>query len=151
MYTLQGKIWLTRHVRFPHQSTYAQRTLPTGSPRTWQPFTSHRQLWMYPTAPEKKVSWHNPHHVGWSVHVSVPSFSPKPTNEVVALSQASVNDKLLGLLDSYHQHAISMFNTFSRGLIHRSLTDIGRGYNLTGANLPHHSPTFPTDGPTLST
>jgi hypothetical protein len=45
MYTLQRKIRSTRHIRFPHQSTYAQRTLPTGGPRTWQSSTSHRQSW----------------------------------------------------------------------------------------------------------
>jgi hypothetical protein len=45
MYTLQGKTRLTRHVRFPHQSTYAWRTLPTGGSCTWQPSTSHRQSW----------------------------------------------------------------------------------------------------------
>jgi hypothetical protein len=45
MYTLQGKIRSTRHVRFPHLSTYARRTLPVGGPRTWQPSTSHRQGW----------------------------------------------------------------------------------------------------------
>jgi hypothetical protein len=45
MYTLQGKTRPTRHVRFPHQSTYAWRTLPAGGPRTWQPSTSRRQSW----------------------------------------------------------------------------------------------------------
>jgi hypothetical protein len=45
MYTLQGKTWPTRHVRFSHQSTYVRRTLPTGGPRTWQPSTSRRQSW----------------------------------------------------------------------------------------------------------
>jgi hypothetical protein len=45
MYTLQGKTWPTWHVRFPHQSTYARRTLPTGSSCTWQPSTSRRQSW----------------------------------------------------------------------------------------------------------
>jgi hypothetical protein len=38
-----------------------------------------------------------------------------PTNEAVGLSHASVDDKLLGLLGPYHQHAIGMFNTCSRG------------------------------------
>jgi hypothetical protein len=34
---------------------------------------------------------------------------------------------------------------FSQGPTHRSLTDIGGGYNLGGAGLPHtHSLTFPT-------
>jgi hypothetical protein len=92
------------------------------------------------TAPEKKGSWHNPQHVGWPIRGSVPSFSAKSTNEAVTLSQASVDDKLLGLLSLYHQHAIGTFNTCSRGPTHRSLTDIGGGYNLGGADLPHHTP-----------
>jgi hypothetical protein len=50
------------------------------------------------TAPEKNGSWHNPQHTGWPIRGSVPSFSPKPTNEVVDLSQAFVDDKLLDLL-----------------------------------------------------
>jgi hypothetical protein len=45
MYTLQGKTWPTWHVCFPRQFTYARRTLPTGGPRTWWSFTSHRQSW----------------------------------------------------------------------------------------------------------
>jgi hypothetical protein len=53
MYTLQGKTWPTRHVRFPPQSTYARRTLPTGGPRTWQPSTSHRQSWTESLLPRK--------------------------------------------------------------------------------------------------
>jgi hypothetical protein len=43
MYTLQGKTWPTQHVRFPRQSMYTRRTLPTGGPRMWQPFMSHQQ------------------------------------------------------------------------------------------------------------
>jgi hypothetical protein len=46
MYILQGKTRPTRHVRLPHQSTYARHTLPAGGPHTWQPSTSHRQSWM---------------------------------------------------------------------------------------------------------
>jgi hypothetical protein len=45
MYTLQGKTRPTQHVRFTRQSTYARHTLPAGSPRTWQPFTSHWYSW----------------------------------------------------------------------------------------------------------
>jgi hypothetical protein len=45
MYTMQGKTRPTWHVRFPHQFTYARRTLPAGGHRTWQPFTSRRQSW----------------------------------------------------------------------------------------------------------
>jgi hypothetical protein len=88
------------------------------------------------------------------------SFSPNTTIEAVRLTQASVISRLLGLLDSYHQHAISTFNTCSRGPIHWSLTDTGgwAGYNLGGAGLSHHTarpfqPTvlrFPLKGPARS-
>jgi hypothetical protein len=40
-----------------------------------------------------------------------------PTNEAVGLSQASVDDKLLGLLGPYHQHAIGMLNTVAEQTI----------------------------------
>jgi hypothetical protein len=29
--------------------------------------------------------WHNPQHVGWLIHESVPSFSPKPTIKAVGV------------------------------------------------------------------
>jgi hypothetical protein len=51
------------------------------------------------------------------------------TKEVVGLIQASVDNRLLGLSDSYHRHAIDTFNTCSRGPTHRSLTDTVGGYN----------------------
>jgi hypothetical protein len=137
MYTQQGKTRPIQHVCFPCQSTYARHTLPAGSPRTWQPFTSHRQIWMDPTTPKKKGSRHNPQHTSEPIHESVPSFSPKPTSEAVDLSQASVDDKLLGLLCPYHQHTIGTFNTCSWGSTHRSLTDTGGGYNLGGADFSH--------------
>jgi hypothetical protein len=37
------------------------------------------------------------------------------------------------------RHAIGMFNTYSRGPNYRSLTNIGEGYNLRGADFPHHT------------
>jgi hypothetical protein len=98
---------------------------------------------MDPTAPEKKGSRQNPQHTGWLIRGSVPSFSPKSANEAVDLSQTSVDDKLLGLLGPYHQHAIDTFDTCSRGPTHRSLTDTGRGYNLIGASLPTPLPDLP--------
>jgi hypothetical protein len=55
MYTLQGKTWPTRHVRFPRQPMYARCTLPVGGPRTWQPFTSHQQSWAGPLLSKKKA------------------------------------------------------------------------------------------------
>jgi hypothetical protein len=76
---------------------------------------------------------------------SVPSFSPEPANEARGISQAPVDDQLLGLPGSYYRYVIGTFNTCSCGLTHRSLTDTGGGYNLGGADLPYtHSPAFPT-------
>jgi hypothetical protein len=46
----------------------------------------------------------------------------------------------IDLLGPYLQHAISIFNTCSRGPTHQSLTDTGGGYNLEGVGFPHHSP-----------
>jgi hypothetical protein len=60
-------------------------------------------------------------------------------------SQASINNRLLGLPGPYHQYVIGTFNTCSQGPTKRSLTDTGGGYNLEGADSPHtHSLTFPT-------
>jgi hypothetical protein len=98
---------------------------------------SRQQIWMDPTAPEKKCSWHNPQHAGWPIHGSVPRFSPKPTNEAVDLSQASVDGKLIGLPGPYHHDAIGTFNTCLRGPTHRSLTNTGAGYSFRGADFSH--------------
>jgi hypothetical protein len=51
------------------------------------------------------------------------------TKEVVGLSQASVNSRVLVLPGPYHRHMISTFNTCSWGPTHQSLTDTGGGYN----------------------
>jgi hypothetical protein len=77
---------------------------------------------------------------GWVARGTRLSFSPNTTIETVGLSQSSVDGRLLGLLGSYKQHVISTFNTCSWGATHRSLIDTGRGYNLGGAKLPHHTP-----------
>jgi hypothetical protein len=95
---------------------------------------------MDPTAPEKKGSRHNLQHVGRSICGSVPSFSHKPTNEAVILSQTSVDNELLGLLGTCHQHAIGTFNTCSRGSTHQSLIDTGGGHSLEGADFSHTTP-----------
>jgi hypothetical protein len=81
------------------------------------------------TAPEKNGSRHNPHHAGWLIRGSVPSFSPRTAKEAVEKSQAPVDNWLLGLQGPYHRHAIGTFNTCSRTPIHRSLTDTCEGYN----------------------
>jgi hypothetical protein len=140
MYTLQGKTRPTRYVRFPHQSTYARRTLPAGGPRTWQHFLSRRQSGVDPLLPRKRapdiiLSTPADRSVG-PYPASLPSQPMKQWGQ----SQASISGRLLGLLGSYHQHAIGTFNTCSRGPTHQSLTDTGGGYNLEGASFPHTTP-----------
>jgi hypothetical protein len=54
---------------------------------------------------------------------------PHSTKEVVSLRQASVDSKLLGLRGPHLWHVIGMFNTWSWGPTHQSLTDTGGGYN----------------------
>jgi hypothetical protein len=93
-----------------------------------------------PLLPRKKSYRYNPQHDGWPIHGFVPSFSPKPTNKAVDLSQASVDDKLLGLLGPYHQHAIGTFNTCSWVPTTRSLTGTGGGYHIETPESPQHSP-----------
>jgi hypothetical protein len=64
----------------------------------------------------------------------------------------------IALLGPYLQHVISTFNTCSRGPTYRSLTNTSGGYNLGGADLPHHTPWpsqamvfhFPPKGPAWS-
>jgi hypothetical protein len=137
MYILQEKTRPTWH------------TLPTLSPRmvqdhtylTWStysnPFAKSSTELSSVTAPEKKDSWHNPQHVGWPIHGSIPSFSPESTNEAVGVKPSICWRRLLVLPDSYHRHAIGAFNTYSRGPTYRSLTDTGGGYNVGDVGLPH--------------
>jgi hypothetical protein len=130
MYTLQGKIRPTRHIRLSHKSTYARRTLPANSPHTWQPFARRRQIWTDPTAHEKKGSRHNPHHA----QLTDPRVRTQLLSRASQWSRghkaSSHDDKLLGLSDTYHWHAIGTFNTCSRGPTRRSLTDTGRATTL---------------------
>jgi hypothetical protein len=136
MYTLQGKTRPICYVRFPRQSPYVA--------------TFHESLTELsrPTAPEKKGSRHNPQRTAdrstGPYLASLPSQPMKQWGQ----RQASINDRLLGLLSPYHPYAIGTFNTYSRGPTERYLTDTGGGYNLGGAGLPHtHYSTFPTSCP----
>jgi hypothetical protein len=144
MYTLQGRTRSTRHVRFPCQSMYAQRTLPTGGPHTWQPFTSHRQSWTESLQPRKRAPDTIPSTPAdrstGPYSVSLPSQPMKQWRKSNIQQQQATR-----FIGPYHRHAIGAFNTCSWGPTERSLTDTGGGYKLEGADLSHtHSPTFPT-------
>jgi hypothetical protein len=102
--------------------------------------TFHKSLWgrngpLYPEEilvpsdrPARPSSW-VPHSSSLFVSLRV---EEKMFGQVVT--------KLLSLLGPYHQHAINTFNTCSWVPTTRSLTDTDRGYNLGGADFPHHSP-----------
>jgi hypothetical protein len=148
MYTLQGKTWPTRHVRFPRQSTYAQRTLTASGPCTWQPLMSHQKGWTDALLPRKSAP-DSTSQPGWVVRGTRLSFSPNTAIEAVRLSQAPVGSRLLGLLCPYHRHAISTFNTCSWVPTPRSLTDAGGGYHIENLRIATTlSPSFPSEGST---
>jgi hypothetical protein len=118
---------------------------------TWSTYSnlsySRQQIWTDPLHPRRRVpdTIYSTTTI-WSTGpypASLPQ-QPKSSGE----KSTPVDNRLLGLPDSYHWHAIGTFNTCSRGPTERSLIDTGRGYNLGGAGLPHtHSPTFPTSCP----
>jgi hypothetical protein len=53
------------------------------------------------TASEKKGSEHNTQHDDWSMHRTVPSFSPELAIETVEIKPPSVDVRLLDLLGPY--------------------------------------------------
>jgi hypothetical protein len=145
----RGKTRPTRHVCFPRQSTYARRTLRAGGPRTWQPFMSRRQSWAGTLLPKRRA----PDTIlsapaDWSVGPYTASLLSQPMKQW-GQSQASINDRLLGLLGPDHQHAIGTFNTCSRVPTPQSLTDIGGCYHKENPEIATaHSSPFPSEGST---
>jgi hypothetical protein len=140
MYTLQGKTRPTH------------RTLPTIGPRmvldhmylTWSTYSnlsrSRQQSWAGPLLPRKSAL--DPIHsttVDRSIGPYLVSLPSKPMKQW-GQSQPTVDGWLLGLPGPYLRNAIGTFNTCSRELTHRSLTDTSGGYNLGGASFPHHTP-----------
>jgi hypothetical protein len=149
MYTLQEKTWPTHHVRFPYRSTYARRTLPTGGPRTGQPFMSCRQSWAGPLLLRKRtpdiIHSASADRSAGLYPASLPSQPMKQWGQ----SQASISGRLLGLLGPYHQHVISTFNSCSRVPTPQSLTDTGGGYHKENLIIATAlSPPFPFEGST---
>jgi hypothetical protein len=144
MYTLQGKTRPTRHICFPHQSTYAQRTLPAAVPvRGNLPWAADR-VGQSHCSWEKGLSTQSPARRLTDPRVRT-QFLSRANQWSSGESQTSINSRLLGLPGPYHRHAIGTFNTCSWGPTEWSLIDTGGVYNLEGAGLPHtHSPTFPT-------
>jgi hypothetical protein len=144
MYTLQGKTRPTRHVRFPHQSTYVWRMLPPGGPYTWQPSMSHRQSWTESLLPRKGAPDTIPNTpADRSVGPYPVSLLSQPMKQwrksnIHQLQATRFTGLISPACDRYVQYLLM-------GPTERSLIDTGGGYNLGGASLPHaHSMTFPT-------
>jgi hypothetical protein len=87
--------------------------------------------------------WLHPQHVGWPICGSPHNQWSSRLKPNFCWWQAT---RLTGPI---YQHVISTFNTCSRGLTHRSLTDTGGGYNLRGAFFSYTTP-WPSQ-PTVST
>jgi hypothetical protein len=129
MYTLQGK---------PHQHA----TRSPRSVRVWSQTIRISHVQYIATFRELPADLDRSHYFrekGIPNYIlSTPanrSTSPHPgslllsTKEVVGLSHASVDSRLLALPGPYLWHAIVTFNTYSWGPTHRSLTDTGGCYN----------------------
>jgi hypothetical protein len=85
----------------------------------------------------------------WVAHETCLSFSPKTAIEAVGLSQASVDNRWLGLPGPYHWHAIGTFNTCSRVPTPRFLTDTCGGYHIENLRIAKALSTpFPSEGST---
>jgi hypothetical protein len=122
--------------------------LPTGGPRTWQPFTLTQQSWTDSLLPIKSAP-DSTSQPSWVVHGTRLSFSPNIAIEAVCLSQTSVDNRLLGLPGPYHRHVIGTFNTCSRVPTPRFLTDTGEGYHIENLGIATTlSPPFPSEGST---
>jgi hypothetical protein len=134
-----GEIWSTCHTHF----MIGLRMALDHTYLTWSTYSnllwSHQQRWTDALL-SRKTAPESTSQLGWVARRTHLSFSPNTSIEVVHLSQASIDGRLLGLLDSYYLHAISTFNTCSRGPTHRSLTNIDEGYNLKGTDLLYHTP-----------
>jgi hypothetical protein len=92
------------------------------------------------TAPEKRGFWHNPQHASWPTRRSVPSFSPKPTNEAVGAKPSIYRQqatRFTGPISPAYDRYVQYLLT---GPTHRSLTDTGGGYNIGCADLLHTIP-----------
>jgi hypothetical protein len=112
-----------------------------------------------PTELDRLTAPDSTSQLGWVTRETHLSFSPKHIHWSSALkTNISWRTCYIGLPSPYHHYMISMFNTCLREPTHRSLTDIGGGYNLGSVGLLHHTPRpfqptvlhFSPKGPTRS-
>jgi hypothetical protein len=135
-----------------HASTHMPlHTLPVGSPRTWQPFASHQQRWIDPTASEKNGSWHNP-QPGWVICGSATQFLSQHSYWSSNESQESIDNRLHRFTRPINSSMQSVRSILARGANPSVLNRHRWGLQPWRCRLAtNHSSTFPTDGPPLST
>jgi hypothetical protein len=137
MYTLQGKTRPTRHMLF----TFGPRMTLDHTYLTWS--TYHNLSWItnrfgrIPLHLRNIDSWLHPQHADWSICGSPPSFSPPHRQWNSSLKPRFYRWQATSLTGPIYQYAIDTFNTCSWKPTHWSLTDIGGGYNLGGADFSH--------------
>jgi hypothetical protein len=142
MYILQGKIWSIRHIRFLCQSTYTTHTLPTGSPRMWQPFTPTQQSWTDSLLPRKSAPDSTSQPV-WAVCGTHLSFSLHTAIEAMRLTQISVDEQATRLTGPISPACNQYVQYLLTGVNPSVLNRHRWGYNLTGVGLPTSLPDLP--------
>jgi hypothetical protein len=146
MYTLQGKP--------DTHGTYTFHVNPrTPLVRFWQVVPVRGSLSYWPNRVGRillllrKSSPDSTSQPSWMAHGTHPSFSPN-NNQWSNRLKPSIYwwTCYIGLLDLYHQHVISTFNTCSCEPTHWSLINTNGGYDRRGVGFPHHSycPSQPT-------
>jgi hypothetical protein len=147
MYTMQGKTRPTRPMLFTlsprmvHDHTYLMRSIYSNLSY------SRQQIWTDPLHPRRRApdTIHSTTAI-WSMGRYPPSLPQQPKSSGEKSSSCwQPTTRLTGPIspacDRYVQYLLA-------GPTKRSLIDIGGGYNLEGADLPHtHSPTIPTSCP----
>jgi hypothetical protein len=134
--------------------TLSPRTVHDHTYLTWSTYSnisySRQQIWTDPLHPRRRAP--DTIHNTMTIRSTGPYSAPLPQQPKSSGEKSTpIDNRLLGLPDPYHRHAIGTFNTCSRGPIEWSSINIGGGYNLEGAGLPYiHSPTFPTSCPHFS-
>jgi hypothetical protein len=110
---------------------------------------SRQQIWTDPLHPRRRAP--DTIHSTPAVRSAdlYPTSLSQQSMEQWGKSQASVDNRLLGLPGPYHQYAIGTFNTCSRVPTPRSLTDTGEGYHIENLRIATTlSPSFPSEGST---
>jgi hypothetical protein len=140
MYTLQEKTRPTRHTL----STLDPCMVIDHTYLTWSTYSNLSWVidkfgWI-PLLLRNRDSRLHTQHAGWPICISPPNFSPPHSQWSSRIKLKFCRWQATRLTGPIYQSAISTFNTCSWGATHRSLTDIGGGYNLRGTGFPHTTP-----------